>query len=67
MKALVANSFTVERLKPVVDQIHESIAPSIDQDRTRRWSSAAFQMEPELIMNYIKERREIISNELGNL
>jgi spore coat protein H len=67
LKAIVTNIFTVERLKPVVDQMYKSIAPSIDQDRTRRRWAAAFHNEPELIMNYIKERREIILNELVKL
>lgn len=67
VRSILNSVFTVKRLEPVIRHMHAGIAPYIREDRTRRWSSAVFDREPDLMLNYVKERRTIISSELSKL
>jgi spore coat protein H len=59
--------FTESRLMPVVERMVNQIAPYIREDATRRWSYGEFLGEPNVIRQYIRERRAIIQAELKNL
>lgn len=59
--------FTLKKIEPVVQELHQSIAPYIYRDTTRRWSSYVFDGEPQVIRDYIIERRKIIAEEAKNL
>ncbi|MCS7462613.1 CotH kinase family protein [Paenibacillus doosanensis] len=67
LRSVLKRHFTVRNIAPVVLQMHEQIAPHIYRDSTRKWSHGVFDGEPELIRNYIKERRKIILESLKKL
>ncbi|XID93650.1 CotH kinase family protein [Paenibacillaceae bacterium WGS1546] len=59
--------FTESRLIPVAYGMLDALSPYIRNDPTRRWSFAEFRGEPEIIRNYIRERRAIVRSEMQRL
>jgi spore coat protein H len=67
LKDILVNTFTVDKIIPVVERMHDSIAPYMYRDSERKWSTSQFDEEPEVIRQYILERKRIIANALGKL
>ncbi|PYI52095.1 CotH kinase family protein [Paenibacillus flagellatus] len=67
MRALLRTAFTESRIMPMVNRMHSRIAPSIYNDDTRKWPLRVFDSEPELIRDYIRERRDILLKELEDM
>lgn len=67
LKQFLATSFTVERISPVAERMHQSIRPHIVRDSRRKWSISEFDGEPRFIRNYIQERRQLVQEALRNL
>ncbi|MCZ8514625.1 CotH kinase family protein [Paenibacillus filicis] len=63
----LGTSFTVERIVPVAERMHESIRPHIIRDGARKWSVSDFDGETRFIRNYIQERRQLVQEALRNL
>lgn len=61
---LLSSTFTVEKLEPVISQMHVRLSPAIRGDYTRKASYDTFLTEPSFIHNYIEERREILQQSL---
>lgn len=61
---LIETVFTERELEPLVRAMHDSIAPAIRDDVTRKWSHAAFEGEYTFIMDYIASRRSHIHTAL---
>ncbi|RED87682.1 CotH kinase family protein [Cohnella phaseoli] len=63
--------FTEKRLLPVAERMMGKIAPYMKDDGSRKWLYRDFIGEPNVIRNYIRERREIVKEEiygvLGNV
>jgi len=57
-------AFTSERLDPVIDHMHEQLAPAIRSDYTRKVSYDAFLEERAFIKQYVIERRALIKEAL---
>lgn len=64
LRRLLAGKFTWTAIKPAVTAMYAKLTPAIQDDFTRKWPFETYQQEPELIRNYIKERRAIIRAEL---
>ncbi|MBW7474461.1 CotH kinase family protein [Paenibacillus oenotherae] len=64
LRRLLARKFTWEAIEPAVNAMYAKLTPAIQDDFTRKWPFEVFQQEPEIIRNYIKERRAIIREEL---
>lgn len=54
---LIETTFTESELAPLIRAMHDSIAPAIREDVTRKWSYAAFEGEYAFMMDYIAKRR----------
>lgn len=67
LKEILNNTFTVNKIMPVADRMMSQIADSIHRDTHRKWPPSEFDNESALIRNYIKERREIISEGMSKL
>ncbi|GAA3408588.1 CotH kinase family protein [Paenibacillus hodogayensis] len=67
MERLLEVSFTESAVMPVVARIHNEIKDSVYSDATRKWSRDVFDGEPELIRRYIRERRDVVREELARL
>lgn len=67
----LSGPFTERRLLPVAERMMEKIAPYIKDDASRKWPYRDFVGEPAVIRNYIRERREIVKEQiygvLGNV
>ncbi|MFE5323338.1 CotH kinase family protein [Paenibacillus sp. NPDC056579] len=64
---LLNRHFTLKKIEPMVQDMYQSIAPHIYRDTTRKWSSSVFDGEPQIIRDYIIERRNIVAEELKKL
>lgn len=64
---LLDTAFTEAALMPIVETMHEAIRASIHADSTRKWPAYVFDGEPEVIRQYIRERRNIVRKELAEL
>jgi len=67
LKRIMRDTFTVGKIMPAVMDMHERIAPYIANDRGRKWTYAQFENEPAVIETYIRERRAIITEAIGNI
>lgn len=67
LEDILEDTFTTSRLEPIVYKLHDSVAPHISRDTMRKWSYSVFNGEPDVIMNYIRERRDIVYRELKNM
>jgi len=67
LQGILASTFTVARIAPIVERLYEEISPTIAKDRTRKYSYATFYEEQSFILNYVKERREVLSQEMKQL
>ncbi|MEW9697851.1 CotH kinase family protein [Paenibacillus sp. SI8] len=65
--SILSTSFTRKNLAPVINELHESVAPYMAYDFERKWPYSEFTDEPQLILNYIRERRKIILRDLKKL
>jgi len=57
----IKGPFTERALMPVVNGMLENIWPDLREDPYRRWTRAEFMGEAEVIRQYIRERRSIVS------
>jgi len=57
-------SFTPQALDPVIDEMHDNLAPAIRSDYTRKSGYDSFLAERDFIKQYIVERRELIEGAL---
>ncbi|OPH57583.1 spore coat protein CotH [Paenibacillus ferrarius] len=64
---ILRSSFTWKRISPIVEHLHGNIAPYMREDTNRKWPYSEFKDEPDLIRNYVKERRSIIKQEMEKL
>jgi spore coat protein H len=64
---IMQKHFTVAKIDPVVRKLYRRIAPYVRRDHATKWDSAVFNGEPEVIRNYIIERRAIIKKALKQL
>ncbi|RKN85276.1 CotH kinase family protein [Paenibacillus ginsengarvi] len=64
---LLDDTFTEERMMPIISSMHDSIRSSILADGSRPWATNVFDGEPEFIRSYIRERRDIVRRALGKL
>lgn len=67
LSSILRTSFTRKQISPMIGQLHGTIAPYMLNDHNRKWPYSEFRGEPEFIMNYIKERRGIIKQEMEKL
>jgi len=67
LQEALSGAFTESRLMPVAEKLIYRIAPYIREDATRRWAYRDFLGEPYVIRNYIRERREIVQEELKRI
>ncbi|NOU87457.1 spore coat protein CotH [Paenibacillus sp. LMG 31460] len=67
LASILRTSFTRKQISPMIAHLHGTIAPYMLNDYNRKWPYTEFRGEPEFIMNYIKERREIIKQEMEKL
>ncbi|WP_152399547.1 CotH kinase family protein [Paenibacillus cellulositrophicus] len=65
-RALESN-FTLSRLMPVVRKMHSAIAQDIYDDPKYKWDVGIFDTEPDVIREYIEDRRRDIKNEMEQL
>ncbi|NIK76124.1 spore coat protein H [Paenibacillus castaneae] len=61
---LLQSSFTRDELEPVIQRLHEQLAPAIRNDFSRKASYDVFLSEPDFIYDYIEERRDILQKSL---
>jgi spore coat protein H len=64
LQKLLNTSFTIDRLEPVIQSMHNMLSPAIRSDYTRKASFDAFLAEPAFIQDYILERRQLIKRGL---
>ncbi|UKS29175.1 CotH kinase family protein [Paenibacillus sp. HWE-109] len=67
LSSILRSSFTWKQIGPIVEHLHGNIAPYMKEDSYRKWPYSEFKGEPELIRNYVQERRLIIKQELKKL
>ncbi|MBB6691313.1 CotH kinase family protein [Cohnella xylanilytica] len=59
--------FTERKIMPVVDEMISKLAPYIREDRMRRWSYGEFLGEADIIRDYIRERRSLVSSAIRKM
>ncbi len=64
LQKLLSTSFTIDRLEPVIANMHNRLSPAIRSDYTRKASFDTFLSEPAFIQDYILERRQLIKRGL---
>ncbi|MDF2960727.1 MAG: spore coat protein CotH [Paenibacillus sp.] len=67
LTGILRQHFTVAKIDPLVKQMIRRIAPHIYSDTARKWTASVFNGEPEVIRDYIIERRSLIKEGLNNL
>lgn len=67
LKDILDHTFLADRIVDKVNQMYDQIAYYVYKDRDRKWSTQIFAKEPQIIRNYIRERREIIAEDLERL
>lgn len=60
LQSALDSSFTVKRLMPVIKQKYRLIAKDVYNDPKFKWSTGMFDSEPDVIRQYIEERRQDI-------
>lgn len=64
---ILEEKFTVDYIKPKVEEMHGLIRPYIVQDPYMKKKVEIFDSEPELIFQYIEKRRQFIQEHLHEL
>ncbi|MGW9125645.1 CotH kinase family protein [Paenibacillus chitinolyticus] len=64
LKHLTGTAFTKDRIMPVVYEMHERITRDVYKDPGRQKSLSLFRSEPEVIEQYIEDRRKDIQEEI---
>jgi spore coat protein H len=67
LKDILDNAFISSRILEQVNRMYDQIAHYVYSDRERKWSTRVFDNEPQIIRDYIRERREIIARDLERL
>ncbi|KAF9130471.1 hypothetical protein BGX30_013480 [Mortierella sp. GBA39] len=67
LERALESTFTVSRLMPLVRKMHSAIAQDIYDDPKYKWDIGIFDTEPDVIREYIEDRRRDIKNEMEQL
>jgi spore coat protein H len=67
LNEIVESWFTLQRLEPEIERLTLRIRSDIFTDQTRRWSPAEFDVEPDVIRAYIRDRRKFLLQSLSSL
>jgi spore coat protein H len=67
LNEILESWFTLERLEPEMERLTAQIRPNIFRDKNRKWSTAEFDNEPDVIRSYIRDRRKFLLQSLSSL
>lgn len=67
MKSILDNQFTIDFIAPKIHQLHTLIRPYILKDLYINNKLNQFEREPELILQFIKDRNHYLSKKLNSL
>ncbi len=67
LKQVLEEQFTVEYMKPVVEELYETLHPYVIKDPFIKENMAVFDEEPKVILQYIKDRNQFLKQHLKDL
>jgi spore coat protein H len=67
LENIITTEFTIERMKPKIEALYETIRPYFLKDPYIQHDIAKFDGEPEFILKFIKDRSRYISDHLSKL
>lgn len=67
LSKLLQSKFTVSRIMPAAESMHNQIQPYMYWDAARKWPKSVFDGELQFIRNYIEERRKLVAEAIKKL
>ena len=67
LRKALDETFTEKTIMRAAAEMHGSISPYVRRDRLQQWPYEQFLGEPNVIRNYIRERRAIVASALSRL